>query len=514
MDKRVLDCIGVSAEEMPLLEQVEAGMPLTADVSRADLLLCCLLDESQALVARHIMPKSASSLYRTNMTGHLLTAKEQPLLFRALKSGSSGQGQKETLSNGAPVIQDAYPICNGQKQVVGALLFETNMLAYERQKRRNRAFRQAVRWLQEMCLHGELGNTATLSRFGLYDGVYLVDRSRKIVYMSGIAANLFRSVGIVTEIREQGVASLEALDVDIVEQAFRTHKPAEVRRESEDGRIWVRTALPLRMPMTLLHGYWHNWSWPGLSSRSEDGAMDAVLVMVHNATEAVQKQRELNVKSAIIQEVHHRVKNNLQTIAAILRIQSRRMQEGEAKQALVDAVNRILSMSVIHEFLSQDEHRAINVRDVCSRVVTQVQQVAASPEQAVEIKISGPSIRLPAGQATPTALVMNELLLNAMEHGVSERPTGTISIELVDLGDAVSIVVEDDGAGLPEGFDVGSSESLGLQIVRTLVMDDLKGQLEMEPARPADGDAESNGAAGTRGTRVRVTFPKRTIQTG
>lgn len=507
--------MSVSAADLPLLERVEAGMPLTADVSRADLLLCCLMDDSHALVARHILPKSASSLYRADMTGHLLTAKEQPLLFRALKSASSGQGQKETLSNGAPVMQDAYPICNGQKQVVGALLFETNMLAYERQKRRNRAFRQAVRWLQEMCLHGELGDTATLSRFGLYDGVYLVDRHRKIVYMSGIAANLFRSVGIVTEIREQGVASLETLDVDIVEQAFRTHKPAEVRRESEDGRIWVRKGLPLRMPMSLLHGYWHNWSWSG-SSRGEDGEMDAVLVLVHNATETVQKQRELNVKSAIIQEVHHRVKNNLQTIAAILRIQSRRMKDEEAKQALFDAVNRILSMSVIHEFLSQDEHRAINVRDVCSRVVAQVKQVAASPDQAVEIKISGPNIRLPAGQATPTALVVNELLLNAMEHGVSERKTGTISIALADLGDAVCIVVEDDGIGLPEGFDVGSSESLGLQIVRTLVTDDLKGQLEMESVRPAAGDAagEAGDQEAARGTRVRVTFPKRAAKTG
>src|SRR5690606_10931826 len=116
------------------------------------------------------------------------------------------------------------------------------------------------------------------------------------------------------------------------------------------------------------------------------------------------KERELNVKSAMIQEVHHRVKNNLQTIAAILRIQARRSQNSEAKQHLTDAVNRILSMSVIHEFLSQDEHQPINIRDVCQRIVAQAQQVAVNPGQQIEIVVAGPNIRLPAGQATAAAL--------------------------------------------------------------------------------------------------------------
>jgi two-component sensor histidine kinase len=217
--------------------------------------------------------------------------------------------------------------------------------------------------------------------------------------------------------------------------------------------------------------------------------------------------------------VHHRVKNNLQNIAAILRIQARRVQNDEARQHLNDAVNRVLSMAVIHEFMSHDENRAINVKDVCQRIGAQVQQVAASPEQVIMIQVHGSNIRLPASQATPVALVINELLLNAVEHGLRGRAEGRINITLDDLGDAVRISVEDDGVGLPPGFDIAQqSSSLGLHIVLTLVTDDLKGKIVMEPLTTNENDAgdrtattASPGQTGP-GARAIVTFPKRALR--
>jgi two-component sensor histidine kinase len=234
---------------------------------------------------------------------------------------------------------------------------------------------------------------------------------------------------------------------------------------------------------------------------------------MHNATEAVQKQRELNVKAAIIQEVHHRVKNNLQNIAAILRIQARRVSSDEARQALNDAVNRVLSMAVIHEFLSHDEHRPINVKDVCQRIATQLTQVSGSPDQEIAIQVQGTNIRLPASQATPVALVINELLLNAVEHGLKGRPRGRIGITLDDLGDAVRIVIEDDGNGLPPDFDPAQqSASLGLHIVHTLVTDDLKGTLSMQSVVPEPDTSDASVHA--TGTQAIVTFPKRSVRVG
>ena len=231
---------------------------------------------------------------------------------------------------------------------------------------------------------------------------------------------------------------------------------------------------------------------------------------MHNATEAVQKQRELNVKSAMIQEVHHRVKNNLQNIAAILRIQARRVESDEARQHLTEAVNRVLSMSVIHEFLSQDEHRPINIKDVCKRIAGQVQQVSGNVDQTVTVQVTGPNIRLPASQATPVAMVINELLLNAVEHGLSDRAQGEINIVLDDLGDAVRIIVGDNGGGLPPGFDPAQqTSSLGLHIVHTLVTDDLKGSLIMHSVWPEN--AADGSIAAPIGAQAVVTFPKRSL---
>jgi two-component sensor histidine kinase len=222
----------------------------------------------------------------------------------------------------------------------------------------------------------------------------------------------------------------------------------------------------------------------------------------------VQRQRELNVKSAIIQEVHHRVKNNLQSIAAVLRIQSRRCESGEARKQLTAAVNRILSMSVIHEYLSQDEHRPINIRDVCQRILGQAQQVTVNPGQHVKIAMEGPNIRLPASQATASALVVNELLMNAVEHGLRDRNYGEIRIALEDLGDEVRITLLDNGLGLPADFAPDQSRSLGLQIVHTLVTDDLKGELLFEQVT-GDGTGATEGEHS--GTRAIITFPKRSI---
>lgn len=496
---------GLSPADLELLRKVEAGLPITADVSRADVLLCTPCSKNKAMVAFHAIPSSISSLYRKDSTGRVLNVEDQPLLFQALNSGSGGRRQREVLSNGAPVIQDVFPIHNQDGKVIGAMLVETNMIAHERQRRRNRHFRQAVVWMQEMCAHGELESATTLSSFSLYDGVYMVDHERAIVYMSGIAANLFRSTGITPEVHGQQLTSLEPCDVQLVERAFETHACQSARVETEDGRIWVRSAIPLRMPTISWRNYWLVLPWTPFSPHANEGGVDAVLVLLHNATEAVQKERELNVKSAIIQEVHHRVKNNLQNIAAILRIQARRVQSDEARQHLTDAVNRVLSMSVIHEFLSQDEHRPINVRDVCQRIASQVTQVSARPDQEITIQVQGSAVRLPASQATPLAMVVNELLLNAVEHGLKDHPLGTIRITLEDLGDAVVIEIADDGDGLPPDFDpTQSSHSLGLQIVNTLVTDDLKGTLRMESIVD-----DRDGTPSITGALAKVTLPKR-----
>ncbi|NJN82528.1 MAG: hypothetical protein HC802_09805 [Caldilineaceae bacterium] len=232
MDSRVRECAGLDADDIDFLHRVEAGLRITADVSRADALLCCLLKPHEALVVQHALPRSISSLYRESATGQILRSDGQPLLFRTFNGGSGGHQQKETPNSGAPIIQDVQPITRDGKRVIGALLFETNMLAHERQRRRNRSFRQAVLWLQQMCLAGELESTRNLSRFGLYDGIYLVDHHRVITYMNGIAGNMLRSIGLMANLQGKRVAELEPVDEEMVESAFSSRQCHEQRTES------------------------------------------------------------------------------------------------------------------------------------------------------------------------------------------------------------------------------------------------------------------------------------------
>jgi two-component sensor histidine kinase len=522
-------------EDQEQIRRIHAALAITADVSRADILLYGLLSSKRLSIIRHVIPKSASSHYPEEVTERNYPTSEQPLVLHAFSHGRAGRRQIEIVNSGAPVIQDVYPVYSSDGLVIAAFVVETNMIAHERQRRRDVNFRKAVIWLQSMCMRGELQATEPLSRFGLYDGIYLVDRSRTITYMSGITANLFRSIGLAVDMDGQQVAELEPQDEALIDEVLHTNCAVEQRHETEDGRVWVRKALPLRKSPTwrVLRLRTPRWS---IFRNQERTIVDAVLVLLHNATDAVAKQRELNVKSAIIQEVHHRVKNNLQTIAAILRIQARRVEGEEARQQLSDAVNRILSVAVIHEFLSEDEHQPINIRDLCQRIAHQVKQVAGNPEQEIAIDVTGPNIRLPASQATPVAIVLNELVLNALEHGLAGHSQGRIIIDLAEEGNQVRMMVRNSGSSLPPNFDARQSQSLGLQIVQTLVTDDLKGELHIESIPQAAGmisetatespietpietpvetssiDAEQGKGSIHHGTQALVTFPKRSLK--
>lgn len=213
--------------------------------------------------------------------------------------------------------------------------------------------------------------------------------------------------------------------------------------------------------------------------RAPPSGVAGALIMVHDLTGERRREQELRLKAMMVQEVHHRVKNNLQSVASLLRLQARRMTDSAASEALQDAVQRILSVAVIHEFLSQAEDQLINVKDVIQRIIRQLQMVTVGPETGIEFSVRGPSIYLPSRQATACALVINELLDNALEHGHRRRGAGKIVVTVHDGGDRVRIEVSDDAGQLPSDFDIESDSGLGLKIVRTLVEQELSGQFEL-----------------------------------
>ncbi len=222
-----------------------------------------------------------------------------------------------------------------------------------------------------------------------------------------------------------------------------------------------------------------------------------LLQTLANQTALAIENAGLVVKSAMIREMHHRVKNNLQMIAMLLRLQMREGREVSGREVLTETINRILSIAAVHEILAAEGLQQVAVREMLDRVVRTVTQTMAPPGFALDVRVRGDDVSLPSQQATSLALVVNELLANAMEHAFPGRSRGQVEITLVRSPDSLRVEVRDDGVGLPDDFSPDRSADLGLQIVNTLVQDDLKGRIEFSNAggaravitMPRPGDA-------------------------
>ena len=205
-------------------------------------------------------------------------------------------------------------------------------------------------------------------------------------------------------------------------------------------------------------------------------------------TELRHRERELISKDATIREIHHRVKNNLQTVAALLRLQARRLHAPEAKFALEEAVRRVGSIAMVHETLSHVPDEVVDFDEIAGRVAMMAGEVAA-PETRVTPTLLGEFGQLSAAVATPLALVLTELMQNALQHGLTGPNHGTdgfLEVAARRGPGLLTVTVTDNGAGLPPDFDLDSTTSLGLQIVRALVLTELDGKLEIRP-RPGGG---------------------------
>lgn len=480
---------GVDAE---LLSQVRKALPLLSDLSRSDLLLYVPSGPEEAVITDQARPHSIFPLYEEDLVGKRVDVHVEPWVFRALASTRLRRGVQGGTVRDAPIVREVLPVLGSQGWSIAALSIETNLLAHERHRRRSRVFQRALQQLQEMALRGELARVEGLSPFGEHDGIVVVDPQRRIQYMSGIATNLYRRLGHMGNLLHRSAYAIETADAELVDKALNGGVCLEEEKE-EHGRIWVRKVIPL---------YVHRQRWMLSLRRVPDlpcppGCVPVGAIWtVHDATETRDKERELKAKMAMVQEIHHRVKNNLQAIASLLRLQARRASSPEVEQALEDTVNRILSVAVVHEFLSYDSASVINLREVAQRIVDQMAQSVMNPDKHIQFRVDGPSIYLSSQQATACALVINELLLNAVEHGYEQRDVGVVSIDLADDGEWVTIQVGDDGAGLRGDFDVDEHGGLGLRIVRTLVEGDLKGRFELH---------------GEGGVRAVVAFPKTTL---
>ena len=240
----------------------------------------------------------------------------------------------------------------------------------------------------------------------------------------------------------------------------------------------------------------------------DNGAITGALVIMRDVSDLRRRDRLLLSKDAAIREVHHRVKNNLQTISSLLRLQSRRMPTGQPRHALEEAERRVRSIAVVHEILSRDTADEVDFNDILPSLVRMAEDLGRD-DRAVRISYRGEAGELHASVATPLAVVITELLQNAAEHAWPDGADGAagadgsdgpdradaraglptsigdrgrtlkVDVELYRTDAELRVTVRDNGIGLPPGFSVDDTSSLGLSIVRNLVGTQMGGTITM-----------------------------------
>jgi two-component system, sensor histidine kinase PdtaS len=334
------------------------------------------------------------------------------------------------------------------------------------------------------------------------DGFVVVDAEGRVEFASPNAVNAFHRMGVYSSPEGRRFTDL-GVEESAVEWALATGRPVveEVERRP-DVSVLVH-CIPL------------------LSHRSVTGAV----ILLRDVTDVRRLDRLLLSKDAAIREVHHRVKNNLQTISSLLSLQARRVALGAGREALREAERRVRSIALVHEILSRDPGDQVPFGDIVGSLVQMAEDSVVSP-RPVEITVSGDLGDVAADIATPLAVTLAEVLQNAVEHafvdessdagerepgggegadpqvdpdtGTSREPvTGHVVVVLQHRGDELWVTVRDDGSGLPDDFDIERTDSLGLSIVRDLVSSQLGGTITMEAVPALEGG----------GTRVLISVP-------
>ena len=468
-------------EDLAWLHLLLADWQIIADLSFADLVLWLPDREEIGFWAgAQMRPTTGPTAYVDDLVGAFIPSGRRPLLDSAYEHQRVAREGDPEWRDDIPVRVEAIPVRRGSR-ILAVIARNTNLLGVRTPSRLELSYLQAATDLTQMIsngffpFQGQRSDHADSPRVG--DGFVRIDAVGKVSYASPNALSVYRRLGLagdltglhLAEVTRELVPATRRPDEETLSAVLggRLPKDTEV---GNDEVVLILRAIPLR----------------------PTGEHIGALVLLRDVTDLRSRDRELVTKEATIREIHHRVKNNLQTVAALLRLQARRIDSVEGRLALEEAVRRVGSIAIVHETLSQafDEH--VDFDDVADRLRVMVADVGSRGAE-VASRRNGTFGTLPAETATPLAMVLTELLQNAVEHGFGEQP-GRITVTAQRLVGRLHVTVEDDGTGLPHGFDLDTSTSLGLSIVRTLVESELDGTLEM-----------GTGVGG--GTRVSLDLP-------
>jgi len=471
--------------EIDHLQRLVATWGLLADLSFSDLMLFAPQRRSREevpfglVVLGQVRPSTSQTLYRTDWVGRELALEERPAVLRALETGVSVAGES-TSDSGPSVVETCLPVVH-RGAVIAVLAKETAVHQLREPGELERTYLDVFDRFTRMIaagvfpFGGDDDSTDDAPRVG--DGAIVLGGDMSVQYASPNAVSALNRIGVHANSEGRRFGQL-GLPETAVRAMWATGRPTTEELE-------VGPAVTVLMRFT-----------PLLEGSEVTGA----LILLRDISELRRRDRMLLSKDATIREIHHRVKNNLQTISALLRLQGRRLSTDEAKAAIEESVRRIRSIALVHETLSHAAGDDVPFLEIVRPLVRMVEEGLVSTERPIRFVVTGDPGVLPSPIATSMAVVLAELLQNVVDHAYpsATMADALVRVSLNNVGDRLDVVVSDNGVGPPPGFTVQSSTGLGLSIVRTLVTTELRGSIAF---------AAGPGAEELPGTEVRISVP-------
>ncbi|MEY4313455.1 MAG: histidine kinase [Actinobacteria bacterium] len=459
----------LSDSEIEHLAELVVEWRLLADLSFADLVLWLPVRKDQKswpegyVAIAQIRPTTAATVFSNDLIGSTIAWGVRPRIDQALSDGEILRDTEPELIGEIMIKEETIPVIFGGK-TLAVISRHRNADLMRLPSKLELNYREIAHKIFQMVADGNfpirnsIYNSESAPRVG--DGLIRLDVNGTIFFASPNARSALSRVGYQNELEKENLgevfASLKKSGNQPTDESWQTLLSGKFLRraefENQDGVIDI-----LVIPLT-----------------QGDDRIGAI-VLLHNVTELRNRDRALITKDATIKEIHHRVKNNLQTVSALLRLQSRRVEDPIASAALSEAVRRVASIALVHETLSNQSSESVEFDQVFERIIKNA--IELNPRK-ITFKKVGTFGFFDSKIATALSLVVTELIHNALEHGLSDSGE-SLTVEINNDGNLYTVAVCDDGSGLPSDFNLEKSANLGLQIANTLTKNELNGSIRL-----------------------------------
>ncbi|WP_241774518.1 histidine kinase N-terminal domain-containing protein [Lysinibacillus sp. FJAT-14222] len=451
----------LSATDIAKLLEVEATLTYYADLTDCFMFIDCMMENlPHAIVVAEAFPKKEGDLYEKSVIGKFVFESFEPAVFAAFKNKEKSSITRAITQEGITVEQNVVPLFNDQQQVIAVLIQEKKVVMQTIPKD---DFQNMPFALIEHIVEPNSQPIPVVSDL-LVESIILTNHENKVIYSNPAG---YRFISELSGLERFDNVALNKI-LPFLQEVYDKGDDVFFLEITIDRKSFIVKKIPIR-----------------------DQNDKVTLLIIHDLTELKLKENELMMKTFAIREIHHRVKNNLQTVTSLLRLQMRNDLSVSNASAFQEALNRIYSISSVYELILENEDNAEEKVDVIalSKKIGH-KMVGTSNTPSIQLTFHHDNVQLfcHAKKAVSLALIICELLQNALKYAFIGREEGTIDIQFQQDASTISLHISDNGVGMQE-----VKASFGMEIITRLVEYDLAGTFSIIPSE--------------KGTHTQIQFP-------